>query len=82
MDLCKIEGRMQEIRKECKANDKPFTSSVEYMALVQKKNKITKIDRAKEIKLAKVRDLWNDYCLRTKDKPSKQEFLKTIRGVI
>jgi hypothetical protein len=73
-----IEEEMTKIRKECREKEIPYTTDTRYMALVQQRNKFKKEEKQKEVRLAKVRDLWLQYCANTKSKPSKEEFFKMI----
>lgn len=77
-----IEGEMTKIRKECMEKEIPYTTDTRYMALVQQRNKFKKEEKQKEVRLAKIRDLWAQYCANTESKPSKEEFLKMIKGVV
>lgn len=77
-----INKELADIRKKYKELGIPCTSDVRYQELILMKNKIKKIENEKEIKLAKIRDLWRNYCEKTTGKPSKSEFLKSIKGLV
>lgn len=78
----KIDKELAEIRKKYRDLGIPCTSDVRYQELILIKNRKKKAEKEKEVKLAKIRDLWRVYCEKTTGKPSKEEFLKNIKGLV